>query len=222
MAGEYTGYYTYEADGSNHRLKGIHGSQPSANTAAATDTDLIAFQGTTEFPNGIRIGWIYDTTDSEWRPPQVSDFSDVDQAKAAAHVMMDVFDEAILYIQLRPTIWPQVHAQRAIDGIRWQGVNAARICLNSTRTAANRAKACEEAASWPSDANGDVMTFVDLMVDAGKQPDADFSWVEGDADPPGRVDTSTAHGDFASATNVEDAPSSAKLIGRGWINDIPA
>ena len=26
---------------------------------------------------------------------------------------------------------------------------------------------------------------------------------------------------FNAATNVENAPTSAKLIGRGWLNDIP-
>ena len=63
MAGEFSGYYTYELDNSNHRLKGIHGTQAEADTEAATDTDLLAFQGTSLFPNDILIGWFYDTTD---------------------------------------------------------------------------------------------------------------------------------------------------------------
>ena len=33
-------------------------------------------------------------------------------------------------------------------------INAARVALNSTRTAANRVKFLGEAASWPSDSNG--------------------------------------------------------------------
>ena len=42
-----------------------------------------------------------------------------------------------------------------------------------------------------------------------------------EADPYVRVAVGTAGGGFNNATNVEDAPSSAKLIGREWVRDIP-
>ena len=222
MAGEFSGYYTYEADGVNHRLKGIHGTQADADTEAATDTDLLANQGASEFPNDILIGWLYDTGDSEWRPQQATDLSAVDQAKAAAHAMMDLFDEAILYIQLRPTIWPQRHAIRAIDGIYWQAVNSARVGLNATRTVAYRQKFFEESASWPDGVNGSVRQYVDAVVADNKEPGLDWSWVTAD-DPSARVTVMTANGTFANTlTNVEDAPGSDDLMGRAWINDIPA
>ena len=52
-------------------------------------------------------------------------------------------------------------------------------------------------------------------------PGEKFSWVDPDEDPPIRVDTSTAYSVFDTTTNVEDAPSTFKLYGRAWLNDIP-
>ena len=42
-----------------------------------------------------------------------------------------------------------------------------------------------------------------------------------EADPYTRHAVSGSADSFQSATNVENAPSSAKLIGREWISDIP-
>ena len=67
MAGEVTGYYIYEDHGVNRRLKGTYGSQAQADAAAILDGAATAFQGSSEFPNDIAIGWIYDTVKSEWR-----------------------------------------------------------------------------------------------------------------------------------------------------------
>ena len=67
MAGEFTGYYTYDAAGSNRRLKGIYGTQDAADTADDLDSSVTANQGSTEFPNGIAIGWLWDVANSEWR-----------------------------------------------------------------------------------------------------------------------------------------------------------
>ena len=53
MAGEFTGYYTYDAAGSNRRLKGMYGTQDAADTAGGLDSSVTANQGSTEFPNGI-------------------------------------------------------------------------------------------------------------------------------------------------------------------------
>ena len=49
----------------------------------------------------------------------------------------------------------------------------------------------------------------------------DFSWVNPEDDPFTRHPVGMAASGFASATNVENAPGTAKLIGRGWIRDIP-
>ena len=69
--------------------------------------------------------------------------------------------------------------------------------------------------------NGDVAQYVDAM-----RPDAiDFnekwSWVNPEDDPFTRREVDDSGAGFENATNVEAAPSSADLIGRAWIVDIP-
>ena len=223
MAGEFTGYYTYEAAGSNRRLKGIYGTQDAADTAEGLDSAVTANLGSTEFPNGIAIGWLWDTTNSEWRQEIVTDFSAVDQLKAAAHAMEDTFDDAVTLILANPLVWPDDLTMKAIEGIYWQRVNTARICLNSTRPASDRQKICEESGSWPTDANGDVRQYVDAFSDDTiSLPTKDWFWINLTIDPPMRQSTSGAAGQFMNVMNVEDAPTSDKLIGRVWIAGIPA
>ena len=113
--------------------------------------------------------------------------------------------------------------ERAVLGIYWMMVNCARVALNSTRTAANRIKFLEEAASWPTDANGNVTDYVDAMPAASiTGVSKDWSWVDPETDPPARLNiTASVSNGFTSATNVEDAPSTAVLITRAWVNDIP-
>ena len=139
----------------------------------------------------------------------------------AAAAMLDTFDDAVEYILANRQAWPEVHVLRAIDGIHFQAIAAARAALNTTRTALNRQKFCEESASWPTGVNGDVRQYVDAIVAADKQPSSVFSWVADDSDPPSRVTTSTAFDGFeAPTTNLADAPTSAELIDRSWIDAI--
>ena len=138
----------------------------------------------------------------------------------AATAMLDTFEDAVEFILANRLVWTATHVQYAIDGIHWQAVNAARAALNTTRTAVNRQKFCEEAASWPTGVNGDVRQYVDAIAHENKQPTAAFSWVEHDSDPPARRVTEMAFDGFETPTNAEDAPGSAKLIDRSWIDDI--
>ena len=224
MAGEFTGYYVYEDFGSNRRLKGMYGTQDTADTAAALDTELTANQGSVAFPNGIMIGWIWDTGTSAWRQEATSDLSDVDQVKAAAHQMLDVFETGIAEIVRNRQAWPQNLVEWAITGIHWQTVNSARIVLNSVRTTDFRQKWLEESASWPDITSPGPITYVDSFNSTSitEAPSGKFSWVNDMGDPPGRLETSAAYTMFDTTTNIEDAPSTAKLIGRGWVDDIPA
>ena len=48
----------------------------------------------------------------------------------------------------------------------------------------------------------------------------DWSWVDPETDPPSRTAATEWPTGFGRATDVENAPGSAKLIGRGWIGDI--
>ena len=222
MAGEFNGFYIFEIVGLNRRLKGLYGTQANANAAAQGDTDLTANVGSVAFPNEIAIGWIWDVGNSEWRQEGNAELTLVDRLRTAASDMLDVFETGIEYIIKNRAAWPQHQVEWAITGIHWQTVNAARIALNSTRTIAYRQKFCEEAASWPSGVNGHIRQYVDSF-DADSittAPGSDFSWVTTD-DPSVREPTSEAYGSFTTTTNVEDAPSSAKLIGRGWTTDIP-
>ena len=102
------------------------------------------------------------------------------------------------------------------------GINAARVALNATRTHARRQKFCEESASWPDATNGEARQYVDAMAaDAVDPPAKDWSWVNPEADPFTRHDAANAGDGFKDATNIETAPNSGKLIGRGWLSDIP-
>ena len=119
-------------------------------------------------------------------------------------------------------MWSVIAVSNAREGIYWMQVNAARIALG-TRTAARRSKFMEEAASWPMGVNGDVRQYVDAMGgdNSVTLPTKDWSWVKPEDDPYTRVDVSNSGAQFGVATNVANAPSSEKLIGRDWINDIP-
>ena len=83
--------------------------------------------------------------------------------KVAAHKAEDVFDNALEFIADNHNVWLDDQITKAVEGIHWQRVNMARICLNATRTADRRIKFCEECASWPTMTNGDVTTYVDAF-----------------------------------------------------------
>ena len=177
----------------------------------------------------IQSGGHWDGT--TYTPPVGDEFflpfdptTDVGMVKVAAHNMEDVFDAAVGYIEDNRSAWQQHFVEWAISGIHWQRVNAARMALNSVRTTAFRQKFLEEAASWPTGVNGDPRQYVDSFNDPmiSDAPGEKFSWVEDDMDPPGRTDTSDAYMEFDTTTNVEDAPGSGKLIGRAYVDDIPA
>ena len=149
--------------------------------------------------------------------------SDAGMVKDAAHDMMDVFDAALALIAANPAVWTAEQREKAIEGIHWQTINTARIALNATRTAADRQKICEESASWPTMVNGNAREYVDAFGVTGVGlPTKDWFWIDLSVDPPVREEISMSGQHFASATNVEDAPTSDKLIGRAWIDDIPA
>ena len=125
------------------------------------------------------------------------------------------------FIASYPYVWPAEARANAESGIHWMMVNAARVALNSTRTAANRVKFLEEVASWPSGHNGEPKDYMDYFADGALTPSKDWSWVNPETDPPSRTTADMWAAGFNQATNVEDAPTSGKLIGREWIKDIP-
>ena len=149
--------------------------------------------------------------------------TDIGGVQTACADMLDVFDAALEYIHDNRFAWTDDIRTKAVEGISWQIINSARVALNATRTHARRQKFCEESASWPDATNGDVRQYVDAF-DTGTPvslPTKDWSWVNPETDPYTRLATSGASGLFGSATNIENAPNSEKLIGRGWLNDIP-
>ena len=136
--------------------------------------------------------------------------------------MLDVLEAGLEYIHANRFAWTDDIRTKAIEGIHWQIVNSARVALNATRTHARRQKFCEESASWPDATNGNVRDYVDAFGATGVNlPTKDFCWVNPQNDPFTRLSVGGAGQGFMNATNVENAPSSAKLIGRDWINDIP-
>ena len=176
----------------------------------------------------IQSGGHWDGT--TYTPPVGDEFfipydptTDAGMVKDAAHDMMDVFDGALAYIETNRLTWTLDQVEKAIEGIHWQVINTARVALNATRVAADRQKICEESASWPTELSGEARQYVDAFSDdVVLFPTKDWFWINLAVDPPVRVPVGNAVSHFASATNVEDAPTSDKLIGRAWINDIPA
>ena len=118
--------------------------------------------------------------------------SDTEQVKAAARAMMDVFEDALdlhraLHRHRRGRT--RDNRERLTEAIVWmQAINSARVALNSTRTAANRIKFLDEAASWPTGLNGDVRGRLRItwtrMTTAIAVPTKDWSWVNPETDPP--------------------------------------
>ena len=140
--------------------------------------------------------------------------------QAACDDMLDTFENALNFIADNQLAWQHAAVRSAETGIHYQLVNSARVALNATRTHARRQKFCEESASWPTGLSGDVVQYVDAMGATGVNlPTKDWSWVDPTTDA--RNDVADAAQGFNAATNVETAPGSDKLIGRGWIRDIP-
>ena len=172
----------------------------------------------------ILQGGTWDGTD--YTPPSsyveaYDSTSDSGMVKDKAHAFMDVMESALRGIQDNLHFWPDANTLNAREGIHWMIIQMARVSLNATRTATNRIKCLDEAASWPTGLNGDPREYVDAMGGNTALPTKDWCWVTIETDPPGRVTAGSALQGFNNATNVETAPGTDKLAGRAWINDIP-
>ena len=130
----------------------------------------------------IYLGGTWDGTD--YTPPAgitittaIDPTTDQGSVQAAAHDMLDVFDAALSTIFENRIVWtPDRSSKTPVLGIHWMAINAARVALNSTRTAANRVKFLEEAASWPTGVNGDVAQYVDAMDSSGRLQGLGAGW----------------------------------------------
>ena len=85
--------------------------------------------------------------------------------KESCLAMLDEFEQALEYIHANRLVWPDAARAIAVEGIRWQIINSARVALNSTRTHARRQKFCEESASWPDETDGHVGGYLDEIVE---------------------------------------------------------
>ena len=172
-------------------------------------------------PLGTWISGVYTAPSGGGIVEHIDPTTDTGGVQEACIEMLNVFDVALAYIQDNRFAWPEDARAKAETGISWQIINSARVALNATRTHARRQKFCEESASWPDGTNGNVREFLDAVAQNGSTATKDWSWVMPETDPYTRTNTVDAAQGFNNATNVEDAPSSAKLVGREWISDIP-
>ena len=173
-------------------------------------------------PLGTWIAGVYTAPSGGGIVEHIDPTSAIGGVQEACKDMLDVFDVALAYIQENRLAWTDDARTKAVEGIHWQIVNSARVALNATRTHARRQKFCEESASWPDATNGNVREYVDAFSPSTVNlPTKDWSWVNPETDPFERRPVGTSISVFGTATNVESAPSSAKLIGRDWISDIP-
>ena len=143
------------------------------------------------------------------------------QVQLAARAMLDTFETAFFFMDANQLAWQHADVKETETALHWMMVNAARVALNSTRTAANRVKFLEEAASWPMGMSGGVRQLADYFAAGASGATKDWSWVDPETDPPARTDADMWPQGFDRATNVETAPGSDRLIGRGWLRDIP-
>ena len=137
--------------------------------------------------------------------------------------MLDVFDVALDYIHENRFAWRQEVVANAVTGIHWQIINSARGRAERHADARETPEILRRIRFMPNATNGEARQYVDAMSEGSgvATPTKDWSWVNPEPDPFTRHTVSDSTTRFSSATNVENAPSSAKLIGRGWINDIP-
>ena len=198
---------------------------PPGHTAVAVSVIEAVYTGTI-YQGGT---WVVTGGVGVYTPPDgivepIDSTTDIGGVQQACSNMLDTFDQALDYIHANRFSWQVDARTKAVEGIHWQIVNSARVALNATRTHARRQKFCEESASWPDGTNGEVRQYVDAFINTGTPlalPGKDWSWVDPETDPFERRPVGTSISVFGSATNVENAPGSAKLIGRSWLNDIP-
>ena len=69
--------------------------------------------------------------------------------------------------------------------------------------------------------SGEVRQLADYFAGGATAATKDWSWVDPETNPPSRTAAASWPMGFQNATNVENAPGSARLIGRGWVSDIP-
>ena len=108
-------FYIYEDFGSNRRLKGMYATQDKADSEAAGDVSLTANQGSVDIPDNVSVGWVWDTTKSEWREQEVSDLSELNQRKSAARVLHDAllgWEAGVLEVRHEK---PTIDVNRAFD-----------------------------------------------------------------------------------------------------------
>ena len=195
---------------------------PPGHTAVAVSVIEAVYTGTI-YQGGT---WIVTGGVGVYTPPvgivePIDSTTDIGGVQASCNAMLDVFEQALDYIHGNRFAWPEDARAKAETGISWQIVNSARVALNATRTHARRQKFCEESASWPDGTNGNVREYLDAVAANGSTPTKDWSWVMPETDPYTRTNTVDAAQGFNNATNVENAPGTDKLIGRGWLADIP-
>ena len=174
----------------------------------------------------VRIlqGGIWDGTDYTYTPPvgavlPLDPSTAVGAARIACRDMLDVFETALDYIYDNQLAWRQEAVRNAATGIHRQLVNATRVALNTTRTMRAVRSIGEESASWPTGLSGDVVQYVEAMGgNTVATPTKDWSWVNPTTDA--RTDVMGAANGFGTATDVENAPTTDRLISRSWIRDI--
>ena len=108
-------YYIYEDLGIHRRLKNLYVTQALADIAAFSDPNLTANQGAVDIPDNVSAGWVWDTTDSQWRESDVGDLSELDQRKTAAralHAALLGWEAGVLEVRHEK---PTIDVNRAFD-----------------------------------------------------------------------------------------------------------
>ena len=109
MAGEPSLFLVYKDFTTAERISDSwHATQALAD-AAATDggVGFTAHQGALKVPENWVTGWIYNPTDDKWRELGFNDLDEVEQLKATAQTMMDVFQNALVFISVHRSVWPR-------------------------------------------------------------------------------------------------------------------
>ena len=154
MAGRY--FITYETASPNYWKAPLHKAQAGADAAATADTTLTAVQGDVAIPDGLRPGWIWDTTKTELQELALSDLSDLDEVKENARFTVGILrSNADRCHGLRRYFSDEACALAAATytlGVR--GIRAALLGTGThLNSASKKIKFLEEMGSGPSDAS---------------------------------------------------------------------
>ena len=118
-----TFFYTYTLadNGTDHVLQTLYRTQAEADAAAQTDAAILANTGAVAIPDAAQKGWVWDVSESEWRPQATKDTGTAPLVAERRRVL--VRNLPAHQAQAELDVWGVVEAQLEISYARWIEAN---------------------------------------------------------------------------------------------------